>query len=581
MTRRAAGSIGLALGLLWLLAAAGLGSVAAAASPAPPAGPPYPAAVTGQRVYDFAGIFSPDAIVRAEARIRTIEERTGAQIAVYTQVKPLSDDLNKANADAAALIDQWGVGRKGFDDGLVILFDMQDNLAHGQVSLYAGSGFRAAFLSDSERQAIFDDDMLPYLRSANFDSALDTAIAKIDAAATPEHAAELERARQINAIVSVGSLMLGLLLCLWAFLAWVRYGRDPVYLDDSSVLMPAPPAELTPAMATLLMDDLTGDRTVTAGLVDLASKGCIAFHLEPQADDGDTTGISFLKSYDGPLARPEEQLLGQIEHQAEKHGGGYIKPKQMWHLLGDFGVFKDSIETAAVKRGWLVSRPSQVTLRWAVIGSLELAAVFLTGLFWLITEASALFLVSVSLVVAGLFTITLSRFMAARTRQGAMLFAMLSAYKRTLKLTMAKAESMNEVVAAKALPWIETPDEAMAWGIALGLNNEVQAVLARSAVPEFERSAGAAPAWHPTWWVYGAAGGAAVGGATHHDGGSPGLFSSGPLPDPGAIFASLHSITNASSPATSSGSSGSSSWSSGGSFGGGGSSGGGGAGGGF
>ena len=101
-----------------------IASIAAAATTAPPAGPPYPDAVTGIRVYDYAGIFSSAAISQTEQTILAIEQRTGAQVAVYTQVKPQSDTLDKANADARALMDQWGVGRKGFDDGLVVLFDM-------------------------------------------------------------------------------------------------------------------------------------------------------------------------------------------------------------------------------------------------------------------------------------------------------------------------------------------------------------------------------------------------------------------------------------------------------------------------
>ena len=69
-------------------------------------------------------------------------------------------------------MNQWGVGRKGFDDGLVILFDMQGNLIHGQVSLYAGAGFKAAYLTNNDRQAIFENDMLPLLKSQDFDGAL-------------------------------------------------------------------------------------------------------------------------------------------------------------------------------------------------------------------------------------------------------------------------------------------------------------------------------------------------------------------------------------------------------------------------
>ena len=121
--RRIATIAAVALGAWLLLAAPALAA-------SPPAGPPYPNAVTGQRVYDYAGIFRPDTITEAQSIIDGIESRTGAQVAVYTQLNPGSDTLDKANADALALMNQWGVGRKGFDDGLVIMFDMRSSL-HG------------------------------------------------------------------------------------------------------------------------------------------------------------------------------------------------------------------------------------------------------------------------------------------------------------------------------------------------------------------------------------------------------------------------------------------------------------------
>ena len=61
-------------------------------------------------------------------------------------------------------MDEWGVGRAGINDGLVILFDLDTTLEHGQVQLYAGSGFaRRRISTQDELQAIFDDDMLPLL----------------------------------------------------------------------------------------------------------------------------------------------------------------------------------------------------------------------------------------------------------------------------------------------------------------------------------------------------------------------------------------------------------------------------------
>ncbi|HYX10479.1 MAG TPA: TPM domain-containing protein, partial [Candidatus Acidoferrum sp.] len=167
------------------------------------AGPPYPDPIPGIHVYDTADALTGADIGAAEKQIQAIEARTGAQIVVYTQVKPESDTPEAAEADAAALGTQWGVGRKGFDDGLVILFDLEPNLCHGQVQLYAAKGFAAAFLSNSDRQRIYEDTMLPDLRACRLGAALAGALEQVDQAATPEHAANLERARQIDAVLGL------------------------------------------------------------------------------------------------------------------------------------------------------------------------------------------------------------------------------------------------------------------------------------------------------------------------------------------------------------------------------------------
>ena len=187
-------------------------------------------------------------------------------------------------------MDQWGVGRQGFDDGLVIFFDMRrKRLEHGQVQLYAGPGFEAAFLCNSERQAIFENDMLPFLRSGDFDGALGAALTKVDAAATPAHAAELERARQINAVLGlVGAPVILFGLVGWALFHWRRFGKDPVYLDDPSVLMPAPPPDLTAASGAMVMDGGTSRRALTTAMLDLAIRGLIAF----REDGGGILGTS-------------------------------------------------------------------------------------------------------------------------------------------------------------------------------------------------------------------------------------------------------------------------------------------------
>jgi uncharacterized membrane protein YgcG len=559
----------------WLL----LAGPALAVTPA--VGPPYPDPVTGQRVYDYAGVFSPETIAEAEGIIAGVERRTGAQVAVYTQVQPESDNLDKANADALALMDQWGVGRKGFDDGLVILFDMQGNLRHGQVSLYAGSGYRAAFLSDADRQAIFDDDMKPLLADGDMGGGLIVGLRDIDANATPEHAATLEQGRQINAVMAALGLLLGLFLMLFGVWNWLRHGRDPVYIDDNSILMPAPPDGLTPAMATVLLDDRSSDRTVSAGLVDLAARGCIAFVAEQGIEGGDHTGVEYLGPGEGDLPAPEGKLRDEIATKSAHHDG-YIKPHSMYRLIDDFTTFKDRLETSAVEKGWFTAKPGEVVMTWGIIGGVEITGAIIAGFFWFVVGASGLFVATLSLALAGIGTMILARYMPSRTRQGSMLWAMLVAYKRTLQLTMTQSASMTDVVKAKALPWVTTPDQAMVWGVAFGLDAEIEGVLSRSMTKPYEEvDPQASGAWHPAWWLTGTShahsghGATAVGAS-----GSSGIFSATALPDPGSIMAALGSIGHPSSP-PSSGSSSGSSFSSGGSFGGGGGGGGGGAGGGF
>ena len=547
----------------------------------PEAGPAFPDPINGLAVYDYAEVISPAVIERLGRTIAQIEERTGAEIVVYTQVKPSADDPGRTEQDAIALIDQWGVGRQGFDDGLAIFFNLREDLCHGQVQLYAAPGFSATYLTNAERQAIFEEQMLPDLKRCDFDGALTAAMQRIDAAATAEHAAALQLARQVDAVTGLivaPLLLIGLVA--WSGWSWLRFGRDPAYLDSASILMPAPPPGLTPAAAAVIMDGRARRHALTTALVDLASRGEIAFRASERDPRKMDIDITVPDQRDPRLTRNRRQPLGEAEQYAldelKRLGGAIrtIEAEDVPDFAKSVGDFDDRLEQTVATNGWFREPPGDSTDRW----SRRAAVVLIAGVVGIFVSfnlpSNGLLLVSVAAIVGAVVMFVIARVMPQRTMEGARTFAQLAAYRRTLQKTLEQSRTMDQVVASGVLPWVDTPDQAVVWAYALGLHEEAEEVLERSM--EDVRTGAASPTrtYFPLWYGIGERSGGRIGGASGARAPTAGLFSSGVVPDFTAMTAALSSIG---SPPASSGGGGGSGGFSGGSSGGGG----GGAGGGF
>lgn len=553
-----------------------------ATTDAPDPGPPFPEPVTDQAVYDFAGILSSEAIVDAEATIDAIEARTGAEVVVYTQPVDYGVTTSETETRARALIDQWGIGRAGFDDGMVIFFDIDPSGEHGQVQLYAAPGFEATFLTNSERQSIYENDMLPYLRNADFDGALGVALERVDAAATPENAERLQAGRQINAVLGlVGAPIVFLGLSGWAFFNWRRFGKDPVYLDDPSILMPAPPADLTAASGAFVMDGKTSRRALTTAMLDLASRGQISFREEkgflgistkvgidtdpPTGDDVEEARRRLnSRRPTGPAEAVALQRLRGIDGSKQ-----YIEPDDLPKFGAAVPAFDKALEEHVVARGWMVEKPSTVVGRWVIRGGIAAAAGIAALILGFNIPMSGLVLIGVAAIAGGIVVILFAQGMPSVTMPGAMIRAMLAAYKRTLHKTMEQARSMQQVVDEAGLDWLVTPDQAIVWGTALGLQSDIEDVLKRSLDDVGAGRAVAGATYFPGWYTN-SDGSSFASAAATGSGGS--IFSGSAVPDLGGMMSALGTIGN--SPSSSGGG--------GGGFGGGSSGGGGGgAGGGF
>lgn len=564
---------------------AGLSVAGLALAATPPPGPPFPAPVNDVVVYDFAEILSPQTEAAATSTIVAIENRVGAEVVVYTQYKLGSTD-ESTEQDAIALMDQWGVGRQGFDDGLAIMWNTnrqqcQPNVSgNGRVQLYAGPGYRAAFLSNGERQEIFDNDMVPLLVRCDEDGALMAALAKIDANATADHARTLEAARILDAAVGlIGGPLAFVFLVAAAAWSWVRYGKDPVYLDDPSILMPAPPPDLTAASGAVVWEGKATRRALTTAMLDLASRGELSFREEAGLlGIGNKAGIQIeLQASDDPyVVRNRRRPLGDAEDYALARLRGIATPSDNYYIEPDditkfgqyAGKFDAKIEKHVTVKGWFREPPAKAAGRWRGRGWIVIVLGIVSFAGGQALPSGGLTILAVALVAAGLVILTIARSMPARTMAGAMIYAMLAAYRRTLEKTMEQARSMQQVVEEAKLDWLETPDQAVVWGTALGLQGDVERVLARSA-EDAQVGVTAYNPWFPVWYGSSLAGGQAAGPG----GIAPGLFSNSGIPDFGGMMSALGSIGN--SPSSSG--SGSSGGFSGGSSGGGG----GGAGGGY
>src|SRR5207244_6310909 len=108
----------------------------------------------------------------------------------------------------------------------------------------------------------------------------------------------------------------------YAAVSWLRRGRDPRFLDDASILLPAPPPGMTAATATIVLGE-DGRTAFMAALLDLASRDEIAFVVEGQQDGADEIGIAMQggDSTDprvrlnrrNPIGEGESWLLGELK----------------------------------------------------------------------------------------------------------------------------------------------------------------------------------------------------------------------------------------------------------------------------
>lgn len=125
------------------------------------------------RVADYAGLLAPAAAARIDARLAEHERRTGSQMVVAIFRSLEGDDLEDYSI---RLAQQWRIGRKGLDDGVILLIFVDDR----RVRLEVGYGLEPV-LPDAEAGRIIRELIAPAFRQERYAEGIEAAVAAISA----------------------------------------------------------------------------------------------------------------------------------------------------------------------------------------------------------------------------------------------------------------------------------------------------------------------------------------------------------------------------------------------------------------
>lgn len=122
-------------------------------------------------VNDFAGLLSQSEWTALEGKLRAYHDTTSTQIYVVI----VNDLLGYDVSDFAFRIgEKWGVGKKGKNNGIVIVIKPKVGNERGQAFIATGYGLEGV-VPDAITNRIVEQEMIPYFKQNNYLKGLDKA----------------------------------------------------------------------------------------------------------------------------------------------------------------------------------------------------------------------------------------------------------------------------------------------------------------------------------------------------------------------------------------------------------------------
>jgi uncharacterized protein len=116
------------------------------------------------RVTDEIGMLTPDQRQKLEGVLADYETKTGSQIAVLLVASTEPEAIEQYSIRVA---DAWKLGRKGVDDGVLLVVAKDNPKALRRLRIEAGRGVQGV-LTDAQSKRILEDTIAPHFRQQDW-----------------------------------------------------------------------------------------------------------------------------------------------------------------------------------------------------------------------------------------------------------------------------------------------------------------------------------------------------------------------------------------------------------------------------
>jgi uncharacterized protein len=123
------------------------------------------------RVTDLTGTLSGGAVARIEAQLADLEAKKGSQIVVLIVPTTQPEEIEQYGIRVA---EAWKPGRKGVDDGAILLVAKDDR----RVRIEVGQGLEGA-LPDAIANRIISETITPHFKQGDYDGGVEAGVAQM------------------------------------------------------------------------------------------------------------------------------------------------------------------------------------------------------------------------------------------------------------------------------------------------------------------------------------------------------------------------------------------------------------------